>query len=183
MSGQESPHAWYSTVGQGLWQHDGVILWSLVLLLVEFSRGRGGSAAGLRLQGLAAGCMLACRLSAAVFLVHTVADALRSHQAFPDAVLSLIESLLFVIIVLELFTTVVSHFREGGFQLKPFLIIGVVSGVRHVLTAGARTALDAHFNKIMIELGVNTGIVVALVVALVLVHRSERPGLGGGIEE
>ena len=120
---------------------------------------------------------------AAVFLVHTVADALRSHQAFPDAVLSLIESLLFVIIVLELFTTVVSHFREGGFQLKPFLIIGVVSGVRHVLTAGARTALDAHFNKIMIELGVNTGIVVGLVVALVLVHRSERPGLGGGIEE
>ena len=120
---------------------------------------------------------------ATVFLVHSVADALRSHQAFPDAVLTLIEGLLFVIIVLELFTTVVSHFREGGFQLKPFLIIGVVSGVRHVLTAGARTSLDTHFNKIMIELGVNTGIVVALVVALVLVHRSERPGLGGGIED
>ena len=85
--------------------------------------------------------------------------------------------------MLELFSTVVSHFREGGFQLKPFLIIGIVSGVRHVLTAGARTALDTHFNKIMIELGVNTGIVVGLVVALVLVHRSERPGVGGGIED
>jgi uncharacterized membrane protein (DUF373 family) len=120
---------------------------------------------------------------AAVFLVHAIADALRSNQPFPDAVLSLVEGLLFVIIVLELFRTVVSHFKEGGFQLKPFLIIGVVSGVRHVLTAGARTALDSHFFKIMIELGVNTGIVVGLVVALVLVHRSERPGTGGGIED
>jgi len=120
---------------------------------------------------------------AAVFLVHAIADALRSHQAFPDAVLSLVEGLLFVIIMLELFRTVVSHFKEGGFQLKPFLIIGVVSGVRHVLTAGARTSLDTHFNKIMVELGVNTGIVVGLVVALVLVHRSERPGVGGGIED
>jgi hypothetical protein len=55
----------FSTVAQSLWQHDGAILWSLVVLLVEFRpAGRGG----WMLQGLACAMMLACRLTAVAFL-------------------------------------------------------------------------------------------------------------------
>jgi hypothetical protein len=58
----------YSTVGQALWQHGGVILWMLLILLIEFGRNARPSRVGVALQGIAAAGMVACRLSAAVFL-------------------------------------------------------------------------------------------------------------------
>lgn len=61
--------AFFSTVAQGLWQHDGLIVWSLIVLLVEFhSKGRP-SAWGTVVQGLACGMMPGCRLTAATFLI------------------------------------------------------------------------------------------------------------------
>jgi hypothetical protein len=57
----------FSTVGQGLWQHGGIIFWSLVLLLVEFRQADRPVRGGAWLQGLACGMMLACRLSAGLF--------------------------------------------------------------------------------------------------------------------
>jgi hypothetical protein len=39
---------------------------------------------------------------------------------------------LFVVIVLERMSIVVAHFDQAGLQLQPFLIIGVISGVRHI---------------------------------------------------
>jgi hypothetical protein len=56
----------FSTCGQNLWQHGGVIFWSLLVLLVEFRR---PSAAATLLQGIACGMMLACRLTATLFLL------------------------------------------------------------------------------------------------------------------
>ena len=56
----------FSTVGQNLWQHDGIILGSLIVLLFEFRRGSG---AGTVAQGLICGTLLACRLTAVTFLV------------------------------------------------------------------------------------------------------------------
>jgi hypothetical protein len=60
----------FTTVGQALWQHGGVIFWALTALLVEFRReaGRAGRWA-TALQGLACGSMLACRLSSALFVL------------------------------------------------------------------------------------------------------------------
>ena len=57
-----------TTVGIGLWQHGGVILWLLTALLVEFrSHGRPGMLGGL-LQGIALGQMLSCRPTAALLV-------------------------------------------------------------------------------------------------------------------
>jgi hypothetical protein len=59
----------FSTVGQALWQHGGVIFWSLAVLLVEFhTHGRPGWR-GAAVQGGACGMMAACRLSSALFIV------------------------------------------------------------------------------------------------------------------
>ena len=117
---------------------------------------------------------------AAAVMVHAVTEALRHGQTFAVSVPNLINTVLFVVIVLELFGTVMSHFRSGGFQLRPFLIIGIVSGVRHILSVGAKSTFNSNsiessksseFSHTMIEFGVNIAIIVGLVVALVLVTK------------
>jgi hypothetical protein len=59
----------FSSVGQALWQHGGVIVWSLLVLLVEFRTQGRPSRVGTLVQGFACGMLPACRLSAATFLV------------------------------------------------------------------------------------------------------------------
>jgi uncharacterized membrane protein (DUF373 family) len=85
-----------------------------------------------------------------------------------------VNGVLFVVIVLEIFRTIVAHLEGGGFQLRPFLIIGVISAVRHVLLVGAQTLNNqtTEFNHAQIELGVNAGVALVLVIALVLLQRS-----------
>jgi hypothetical protein len=61
--------AMYTTVGQALWQHGGVIFWALLALLAEFRIVRGQSSMRWTfLQALACGMMPACRLSSFIFL-------------------------------------------------------------------------------------------------------------------
>jgi uncharacterized membrane protein (DUF373 family) len=111
-----------------------------------------------------------------------VSDALRGHQLFADRITSAVNGVLFVVIVLELFRTVIAHLEGGGFQLQPFLIIGIISAVRHILLVGARSLSNerlAVFNHTQIELGVNAAVALGLVVALVLVRHSDAPGVSG----
>jgi uncharacterized membrane protein (DUF373 family) len=117
---------------------------------------------------------------AIVVLVRSVVDAFYGHhEDFPVRVTAVINSILFVIIVMEILRTVVAHFDDAGLQLKPFLIIGIISAVRHILTVGAQVSLGGHsndpalFRHTQVELGVNAAVVMALVLGLVLVWRSE----------
>lgn len=116
---------------------------------------------------------------AAVVLVRTVADFATASQPFAQRVTGATNGVLFVIIVMEILRTVVSHFQEGGFQLMPFLVIGIISAVRHILTVGAQLSLGGSegstgaFRRTEVELGVNAAVVLALVVGLVLVRRSD----------
>jgi uncharacterized membrane protein (DUF373 family) len=114
--------------------------------------------------------------AAGVALVHSVGAALLHSTSFQTQVPELVDSVLFVIIVLEIFTTVLAHFRDGRLQLQPFLVIGVISAVREILVVGARSSLsgsqhDSLFLQHMISLGVDLMIALLLVVALVLVKR------------
>ncbi len=58
-----------STCSQALWQQGGVLFWMLVVLLAEFRNDRRPFAGCPALQGIAGGMMLACRLSALLFLL------------------------------------------------------------------------------------------------------------------
>lgn len=58
-----------STAAQGLWSQDGLIFWSLFILLIEFRRMKKPMQAGTVFQGIACAQMLACRLTAVAFLV------------------------------------------------------------------------------------------------------------------
>jgi uncharacterized membrane protein (DUF373 family) len=115
---------------------------------------------------------------AVVVLYRTVNDFSTSAHLFPSGVTDAINGVLFVIIVMEILRTVLAHFEGGGFQLKPFLVIGIISAVRHILTVGAQLSLagpgtTTHLHNSLLELGVNAGVVLALVIALVLIRRTE----------
>lgn len=107
-------------------------------------------------------------------LYNTISDMVDSHGPFAQTVTNAVSGVLFVVIVLEIFRTLVAHLEGGGFQLLPFLVIGVISAVRQILLVGALSVTrgTTEFNHAQIELGVNAGVALILVVALVLVHRS-----------
>jgi uncharacterized membrane protein (DUF373 family) len=116
---------------------------------------------------------------AAVLLYRTVVDSFSGHHLFAERITTAVNGVLFVVIILELFRTVISHFEGGGFQLIPFLVIGIISSVRHILLIGSRslsTETGKIFDHTQIELAVNAGVALALVIALVLVRRSEPAG-------
>ncbi|MGH7643499.1 MAG: phosphate-starvation-inducible PsiE family protein [Candidatus Dormibacteria bacterium] len=115
---------------------------------------------------------------AVVVLIRTAINFLSSQSSYPQSLISAIDGVLIVIIVVDVLRTVLTHFEGSGFPLRPFLIIGIISAVRDILSVSARLALQgpvsgAGFERSAIELGVSSGVAVALSVALVLTRASE----------
>lgn len=117
---------------------------------------------------------------AVVVLARTAGELLHRHHGFAATVTDAINGVLFVVIVMELLRTVMAHFERGGFQLQPFLVIGIISVVRHILTVGARLTLGgeapSQFARTQVELAVNAGVVLVLTVGLVLIRRTDADG-------
>jgi uncharacterized membrane protein (DUF373 family) len=113
--------------------------------------------------------------AAGVVLYHTAYDFVTSKQQFAVAATTAVNNVLFAIIVIEVMRTVVAHFERGGLQLQPFLIIGIISAVREILTVGARLSLSEPTTTLvhnaLLELGVNAAVVVGLALSLVLIRR------------
>ncbi len=73
---------------------------------------------------------------------------------------------------------VIARYTDGVFQLQNFLIIGIIAAVRHILTVGASMTLGAEkpqqaFDRAVIELGISSAIVVALVFAIFLAKAAD----------
>jgi len=112
---------------------------------------------------------------------YTLNRLIETRPFFPVGMIQGINDILFVIIILEIMRTVIVRFTDGIFQLDNFLIIGVIAAVRHILTVGASLTMekektDEYFNRSLIEMGVNTGIVLALVFALFLSRAARKTG-------
>jgi uncharacterized membrane protein (DUF373 family) len=122
---------------------------------------------------------------AAIVLYHTAYDLATSDEQFAAAATTAVNGVLFAIIVIEVMRTVIAHFERGGLQLQPFLIIGIISAVREILTVGARLSLQGAavtpgglrepptnvVHNALLELGVNAAVVVGLALSLVLIRR------------
>ncbi len=98
---------------------------------------------------------------------------------FPNGMIQGVNDIVFIVIILEILRTGISRFTDGVFQLDKFLIIGVIAAVRHILTVGAALTLestksDEAFRRSMYEMGLNAGIVIALVFALYLSKAAHR---------
>ena len=106
-------------------------------------------------------------------LVFSVIRVFTTSPFFPDGMIQAINDILFIIIILEILRTVIARYTDGVFQLQNFLIIGIIAAVRHILTVGASMTLGAEkpreaFDRAVIELGISSAIVVALVFAIFL---------------
>ncbi|HWG64354.1 MAG TPA: phosphate-starvation-inducible PsiE family protein [Streptosporangiaceae bacterium] len=113
---------------------------------------------------------------AVIVFVRGIHDLVVSPAPEPFAVTitRAVNSVLFIVVVLELLRTIVGRLEGGGFQLQPFLVIGIISATRDILTVGAELSFVGGRTPLwrtMTELGINAGVVVALSVALVLVRR------------
>jgi uncharacterized membrane protein (DUF373 family) len=106
-------------------------------------------------------------------LIFSVFRVFTTSPFFPNGMIQAINDILFIIIILEILRTVIARYTDGVFQLQNFLIIGIIAAVRHILTVGASMTLGAEkpqesFDRAVIELGISSAIVVALVFAIFL---------------
>jgi phosphate starvation-inducible membrane PsiE len=102
------------------------------------------------------------------------------NGALAGRVVDLLDQILLVFMIVEILYTVQISFREHALIPEPFLIVGLIAGIRRVLVLTAEfgdlmTKGDATFHNAMLELGLLTVMVLALVWALVLVRR-RAPG-------
>jgi uncharacterized membrane protein (DUF373 family) len=95
---------------------------------------------------------------------------------------NVLDRILLVLMIIELLYTVKVSFREHSLVPEPFLIVGLIAVTRRVLIVTAQLAVmiekpdDALLHRSMLELGVMTGVIVALVGSLwILRKRTATP--------
>jgi uncharacterized membrane protein (DUF373 family) len=98
----------------------------------------------------------------------------RVGDDFLLAVLVLINDMLLVLIVLEILGTVRDFLATGSISVRISLYVGIISAIRRILAIGVQTTIGegldrAGFRDLMLDLGVNALVVLALAVALYLV--------------
>ena len=112
-------------------------------------------------------------------VVFTVVRLFTTTPFYPNGMLQAINDILFVVIILEIARTVIARFNSGFYQLSRFLVIGVIASVRHILSVGSSLTLSIGktpeaFERGIIELLVNGGIVIALVLAIFMTRLAEQ---------
>ena len=97
------------------------------------------------------------------------------------AVLAMIHDLLLVVILLELFRTIINFLKTYVITLEPFLYIGIIASTRRILTTGAEAYSEnlsqEQFQRYLQDVGLNVLVIVALVFAVYLARR--RPPVEG----
>ncbi len=97
---------------------------------------------------------------------------------FLQASITLIKDLLLVIILLELFRTVLGFLQSERVRLEPFLHVGVIASVRKILTTGAEFSHSKDtpkemFDLYLMDMGLHIVVILVLMIALYLVKKSE----------
>jgi uncharacterized membrane protein (DUF373 family) len=120
---------------------------------------------------LLAGCSLALLVSGLInFGQNLMAGSLTTN------IVSLLDRVLLILLVVELLYTVQVSFREHALMPEPFLLVGLIAGIRRVLLLTAELAhvheqSEAVFRHFIVELLTLTVLIVALVISLVLVRK------------
>ena len=90
--------------------------------------------------------------------------------------LKLLNDLLLVIILLELFRTVVRFLQTEILELEPYLAVGIIACTRRVLTASAELShlpevTSDQFYRYLMDVGVNVGVIMVLIIAVFLIRK------------
>ena len=94
----------------------------------------------------------------------------------PAQIVPLLDQVLLILMIVEILYTVRVSLKHHTLSPEPFVVVGLIAAIRRVLvlTAEFSKLVDAGelaFRNAMIELGVLTVLIVALVVSLVLLRR------------
>ena len=123
---------------------------------------------------LAAGA-LALLATAGVAFARTLGEA-----DLASRFVAILDQLLLVLMIIEILYTVQISFREHALMPEPFLVVGLIATIRRVLVITAELSNVAQrdpemFRHALLELGLLTLMVLALVGALGIVRR-RAPG-------
>jgi len=104
------------------------------------------------------------------FVRHVVAGTL------PGSVVELLDRILLILMIVEILYTVQVSFREHTLVPEPFLIVGLIAAIRRVLVITAEFSKlleqgEVAFRNAMVELGLLTVMIVALVASLLMLRR------------
>lgn len=120
---------------------------------------------------LLSGCALALLVTGVTQFVGSLAAGRLGAE-----IVEILDRILLVLLVVEILYTVQVSFREHTLVPEPFLIVGLIAGTRRVLvlTAEFKDLMnkgEEAFRNGMIELGLLSFLILALVVSLVLLRR------------
>jgi hypothetical protein len=128
------------------------------------------------------GLALMLAVTAVVMLGHGLVDLWRSIAAgdLSDTVVLFLDRILLILMIVEILYTVQVSLRERALVPEPFLVVGLIAGIRRILVLTAEfsemIAEDGDlFRNAMLELGLLTIMVLTLVIALVLLRRRAAP--------
>jgi uncharacterized membrane protein (DUF373 family) len=105
------------------------------------------------------------------------------HEAITDSIFfwtthsipHIISELMFTLILMELFRQVLRQINKQPFDLNPFLYIGFIASIRGLLLSQMGLALgDIEWEKGMMQVIVNVGVLFLLVVCYFIHARSKR---------
>jgi len=105
--------------------------------------------------------------------------AAMAKGALLPAGLQLLNDLLLVIIVLELFRTVVRFLQTEILTIEPYLAVGIIACTRRILTASAELShlpaiTDIEFNRYIWDVGLNVVVILVLIIAVFIVSCQKR---------
>ncbi|OLB57233.1 MAG: hypothetical protein AUI03_01820 [Nitrospirae bacterium 13_2_20CM_2_62_8] len=106
-----------------------------------------------------------------------------TRTGFLPAGLQLLNDLLLVIIILELFRTVVRFLQTEVLTVEPYLAVGIIACTRRILTASAELShlpevTKELFDRYVWDVALNVAVILVLIIA-VFVLRCQRPGQAG----
>ena len=99
-------------------------------------------------------------------VIDSVVVALRGPYSALDLVLSILDKTLVLFIVAELLHTVRITITERHLQAEPFLVVGLIAGVRRLLLLTAEAERSFQWNPQGIELLILIAIILAMAVAI-----------------
>jgi uncharacterized membrane protein (DUF373 family) len=112
-------------------------------------------------------------------LVLAVFHAVTSRAGWTERLTGVLEEMLLVLIIIEIFITVQTHLHGRRLQLEPFIVVGIIAVVRHILSTVVRLSIPetpAQSRTRLADLAVDAGAAFLLVAALALARWSHRRG-------
>jgi uncharacterized membrane protein (DUF373 family) len=96
----------------------------------------------------------------------------------PAQIIELLDRILLILMIAEILYTVQVSLREHALIPEPFLVVGLIAGIRRVLVLTAEFADlleqgEQAFRNAMLELGLLTVMIFVLVASLMLLRRRE----------